>query len=204
MARGGLSIQSGAASTAATGSGGAGTNASAPPRFALGPLAFAVELEALEAWLDAARPGDTFEYAHGRCAPQTAPAFRRAGELGRGGAVQLSQRREGQTFHYLATRLAPVQDAPGEAVPPARSASLPETPEERVLLQLRRAANLGMVCPTNAELARACGLKDAAAASYRVRQLVRWGWIRVEDNGPNARRIVTICQTGKRTVEGRL
>ncbi|WP_447727255.1 hypothetical protein [Sphingomonas koreensis] len=93
------------------------------------------------------------------------------------------------------------------AAPPIERHAAPVQEDEladRVLRRLRRAANLGLVCPTNAELARDCGLKDADAASYRLRKLIGNKLIRVDDQGPNARRIVTIIESGRSTVAGAL
>ncbi len=192
------------------------THAAAPdaPRYQIGPIAFAIELDALEAWLDSAPVGDRIVYAHGRAAPSKAAAFVRAGELGRARLLRLhNRRRPDGDWEWLAIRCAaPDADDAPDAVraPLARADAMHETVEARVLRVLRVAANIGTVCPTNAEIAQACGLlrrdgaPDPDAASYRVRKLVAAGAIRIEDFGPTQRRIVTICGSGAKTVAGAL
>lgn len=75
--------------------------------------------------------------------------------------------------------------------------------ERRVLKLLLAAANRGLPCPTNAAIARAVGLRDDVAASYRVRRLQQRGLIRVEvPSDPRRLRIVTIVASGKATPAG--
>lgn len=88
----------------------------------------------------------------------------------------------------------------GCAVPDAER----EERMDAILRAFRRAANMGMVAPTNGELAKSLGLKDGEAARYLVNLLVRAGAIKVSDQGPRARRIVTIVATGRETKPGRL
>jgi DNA-binding Lrp family transcriptional regulator len=73
-----------------------------------------------------------------------------------------------------------------------------------VLRLLAQAASKGLPCPTNAELAKRIGLKDAVAASYRVRRLVQSGAIVVEEPSPSERRVVTIVATGAQTRRAQL
>ena len=97
---------------------------------------------------------------------------------------------------YYAVRIS----APIAQPTPAPAVEINEDdPTELVLRAIRRAANLGLACPTNASLATSCGLKDAAAASYRIRCLVQSGQLRIEDQGPGKPRIATIVGTGKQT-----
>lgn len=57
---------------------------------------------------------------------------------------------------------------------------------------LAKAVRRGEPCPTNEEIAAACGLTGKLAASYRVRKLVALGKISIEDHSPYGRRVVTI------------
>lgn len=77
------------------------------------------------------------------------------------------------------------------------------TVERRLLKLLMVAASRGLPCPTNAAIARAVGLPDDNAASYRLRRLQQRGLIRVEVSAdPRRLRIVTIVASGKTTPAG--
>lgn len=77
------------------------------------------------------------------------------------------------------------------------------TAERRILKLLLAAANRGLPCPTNAAIARAVGLPDGDAASYRLRKLAARGLIRVTVPGdPRLHRVVTITASGKSTRAG--
>ncbi len=173
--------------------GGSTLTASQPP--------LAVEAEQLDQWVSTALPGDRCIYATGPELPREAPAVSLARTMANVGLVTLTTQAVAGGRNFIAIRCAidPNRpDAPRHA--PVREDDL----AEKVLARLRRAANLGHVCPTNAELARDCGLKDADAASYRIRKLIAARKIRVEDHGPNTRRVVTIVSTGRRTIPGAL
>lgn len=167
------------------------------PAFSIGPLAYALSISDFAAWVERAPVGARIVYAHGSVPPRGEPAWALAGALETAGRVTLTAARDGGVTEWIATKLAA---GPGAAA----AAPIEDAAAERVLARLRRAANLEQVCPTNAELAEACGLKDADAASYRIRKLIRERRIRVEDQGPRARRIVTIVATGRSTVAGGL
>ncbi len=168
--------------------------------FPCGPLSFAIEAGVLRAWLLGAEPGDEIVYATGPVVPKSADVVLLVRELTEEGLLRTHQRRAGKTFEYFAVKRVPHADP----LPPIRH-PLPRGDDDadaRVLRMLCRAANFAQVCPTNVELAQACGLPDAFAASYRVRKLINAGAIRVEDQGPKMRRIVTILASGQRTVAG--
>lgn len=77
------------------------------------------------------------------------------------------------------------------------------TVERRVLKLLLTAAAKGLPCPTNAAIARAVGLSDGIAASYRLRRLVARGLIRVAvPDDPRLHRVVTIVANGQSTKGG--
>lgn len=170
------------------------------PTFKIGPLAMAIPVSDLEAFARDAAPGDQILYASGRMPPYGTATWLLAGELGRAGSLHLKQRRTGDGNEYIAEK------RPGGV---AAAQPVPEAPrydgvDEDLLALLKRCANLGQVCPTNAEIRAAFDLKDTAAASYRMRKLVQAGEIRVLDHGPTERREVTIIETGKTTIRGKV
>jgi hypothetical protein len=172
--------------------------------FKLGPLSTAIDAGELEAWAAGAEPGAVKVYCEGPMLLQAAASVLLARELYEEGLVRLHFRRSPKGFQYYALRQVP----PVEPVTPKRVAvPVPDDQDdhdEAVFRLLKRRANLGQPCSTNAEIATEIGLPNADAASYRVRKLHAAGLIRVEDRGPNERRIVTIVETGKRTVPGAL
>ena len=172
------------------------------PSYSVGPLSFAIEADVLEAWLMGAETGDEIVYATGPALPQSAAAVVLARALSEDGLVRTHLRRVGRSFEYFAVKRSPDPNPPA----PIRHAAPrgDDDADTRVLRALCRAANLGQMCPSNAELAKLCGLSDPDAASYRVRKLIQAGAIRSEDQGPNRRRIVTIVASGMKTVPGAL
>ena len=77
-----------------------------------------------------------------------------------------------------------------------------ETKEGRVFLMLVRAANLGLPCPSNTQLAEANGLRDADAARYCVDVLERDGRIERKLSGAGrSHRRIRIVETGKWTAD---
>ncbi len=77
-----------------------------------------------------------------------------------------------------------------------------ETADGKVYLALVRAANMGMPCPTNAQLAEIAGLPDADAARYRVKLLNQAHLIKVELSGAGRSfRRVLITETGRWTAD---
>lgn len=169
-------------------------------RFQAAPLATFADEAALAAWIDAAAPEDCAIYATGPALPQQHPTVRMVQTLTDRGVlrVHVKRRVDGRGFDFLAFKRAaePVRSAP----PPARG----EAKQARVLTLLTQRAAAGGVMPSNGELARACGLKNADAARYQLEKLTARGEIRIEDFGPNERRCVTIVATGQTTKRGRL
>lgn len=76
----------------------------------------------------------------------------------------------------------------------ARDALWLDTPEGRVFLAIEQAAEAGLTCPSNAELAEAAQLRDADAASYRLRKLEDAGRVRVR-HGAGGRVVSIIGST---------
>ena len=161
-----------------------------------------IAADALESWADNAEPGQRITYASGPAELPEHPTFVLAGSLRRQGAVitHIKRRDDGGGFDFLAVRRA--RDVAEQV---RNTATVDDDDLDQIVLrELRRCASLQWACPTNAELARRCGLKDALQASYRMRKLIEAGHILVEGRGPMQRRIVTIVATGKQTVPGAL
>lgn len=169
------------------------------PRTSSSPESWAIDVPAFDRWVAGARPGQRMLYARGEHIPRHEPAWAHARELSDDKVITLTSGRdpENKRIHcYYAVRIA----APIAQAVTAPAVEVNEAdPTALVLRAIRRAANLGLPCPSNASLATSCGLKDAAAASYRIRCLVQSGDLRVEDQGPGKPRIATIVGTGKRT-----
>lgn len=175
------------------------------PRFSIGPLAMAIELAALEAWLDAAAPGDQIIYASGPALPRSADAVVRVRALIEARRVTAFTARRGGITDFIAQRRAdPVRVAAGDGAIGGAVAGVGADNQAAVLRMIRRAINLGKPCPTNAEIAAACGLPNADAASYLFRKLVRDGVIISTDHGPRMRRVVRVAGGGKSTPEAPL
>jgi hypothetical protein len=127
---------------------------------------------------------------------QTAALARKSAEKG---LITLQQQRSPASrgaYDYIAkrTHLSVIAAAP----PPPREDSL--SPELRLLLDhLSRRADQGAPCLSNRGIARACGLKDAEAARYRLRQLRSAGAIIVAPVPVEPGRVITIVETGART-----
>lgn len=161
---------------------------------------FAVTVEEFDAWVARAEPKDALIYASGAEIPRAAPAWKHAMALVDDGMITLTyQRAEAGITEYLAIRLT-TSDAPTVVATPAIEPD--ETnPAELVLRELRRAASFKLPCPSNAVIAQRCGLSDAAAASYRIRQLVAAKRITIESQGPGEPRVATIIASGKTTAK---
>ncbi len=162
-------------------------------RFAIGPLCWGIAVQDFARWLETARAGARIIYAGGPVLPRDMAVYHAVKAALDAGRVSTHQARENGACVYIAERL------PEPAA--AASAPFPEpgSVAARMLEILRQTAARALPCPTNSVLAIALHLKDAEAARYVFGQLVRAGLIAVENRGPKARRIVTICATGGRT-----
>lgn len=165
----------------------------------LGAQAMTIPASVLEAFARDGAPGARITYAQGRDEPRTAATWLLAGELAQAGWLRLFRQRTPGGFEFLAEK----RDR-GDIGAAAPRAVMPDAADDALLAMLRRAANFDQPCPTNVEIAAALNLKDAVAASYRMRKLIQLGAIRVTDHGPKERREVTIAETGKSTPRGKL
>lgn len=155
-------------------------------------------------WCEGAQPGESITYCRG--ARLSADAAVVPVEMARVGVVELVQRRlSSGDLAYIAQRRSDAFVRPGDAGRVRRRVSSPGTSparravERQLYRMLVRTANHHLPCPDNGAIARLLGLRDALAASYRMRRLVAAGLIVVEQGAPGARRVVTIVASGART-----
>ncbi|WP_278983233.1 winged helix-turn-helix domain-containing protein [Sphingobium yanoikuyae] len=161
----------------------------------------------LDNWAARALPGEDVVYSTGARPGEAIGAAVR--QLHAAGLVTMTSKRlDGRLRHIVQRLPAPrASQQLRKPVPRGRFTVASDDAKRtmRAVLQvLRRAAKRGEPCPTNAEIARIVGLKDAAAASYRVRRLVKGGAIVVEEPSPLERRVVTIAATGAQTRRAKL
>lgn len=176
------------------------------------PTTSAAPAQAVEHWAKAARPGERFVYFTGPALVRSLPVVDAVERLKMLGEVLTVQQRRGpHLFDYLVIKRRNVEPPPlsaaavgarGSSVsrpghPTGASQSLSDDLED-LMAVLRRHANLGRECPSNAELARLAGLKDAESARYRLAQLATCGRIAVR-TPPQGPRVVTIVSSGRST-----
>ena len=141
-----------------------------------------IPVEALERWLAIAEPGSSIVYYSGYSLPRGSKAIAYLRALSDAGEINFCQRRRdgGGGSDYVAQRCGePVPDPAGfgtnaEFFKPRRRERDDDAQfaaQEAILRQLRRAANFGLVCPSNSELARLAGLGTRNQAAYQIRKL---------------------------------
>lgn len=185
--------------------------ASSEPRFVLGPLTLYAEIGVMEAWLENAAPGDELRYATGPALGREAPAGQLARQWAEEGEVMLFQRRPGpgKPLEYVARRKEPPVKPRASRALPGRQARpllpLPqdfaESDEGRMLALLTEAAEAGVACPSESELARRLELNSRRRAQYLINRLMRASLIRVQSSTSFHGRVVTIVATGKKTAD---
>ncbi|WP_408585944.1 hypothetical protein [Novosphingobium sp.] len=158
----------------------------------------------LEEWFARAKAGDKAIYARGAMLDPRHDVPRLVRDWQATGEVNPCQGRDesGSGFVYWVQRCRPVMrdgDAGGRV---AVGDDFRETADGKIFLTLVRAANLGMPCPSNAQLAEVAGLRDADAARYRLKLLAEAGRIEVKLSGAgrNFRR-VRIVESGRWTAD---
>lgn len=172
------------------------------PTFTL-QLAMAAPVEALEAWLADAAPGNKAVYAHGVDLPREAAAVQLVRRWADAGTVTLTSQRDPadpRQMQWLVVRLG---ERPGAG--PACSAGAPNERTRvecaELLSALRHAALCNLPCPSNTALARKLqlgrGERGRSRAQYLIGQLVAEGAIRVAGHGRNHPRVVTITAKGR-------
>lgn len=154
-------------------------------------------VDALDAWMRRAAPGEEFAYCEA-AEPIRGETWSRAGELAQLGYVRTHhRRREGGGYVYFAVRTA---KRVAGAIDPVQAA-LADPATDTILRELKRAANLGLPCPSDAELMRKAGLTMRQQAGNRVRKLIDLKLIEstLAYEGGVPTRVVKIIATGKET-----
>lgn len=151
----------------------------------------------LDAFVRRAAPEQRFTYCE---APDLirSETSARVNELAAEGLVRPHRtRRQGGGWEFYVVRTRKGMAARPDPV----SAALADAPTDLIFRALKRAANLGMPCPTDTELARKAGLNSRDQAQWRVRKLIDLGLIQstLAYEGGVPSRVVTIMATGKFT-----
>jgi hypothetical protein len=151
----------------------------------------------LEAWMRRAQANEEFVYCEA-LEPIRGETWARVRELTQAGYIRPHERKRaggGKIFFAVRTR----RQISVAADPVQAGLSDPAT--DAVFREFKRAANLDLACPSDADLARRCGLASRDAAQHRVRKLIALKLIasEVAYEGGVPTRVVTICATGKRT-----
>lgn len=180
-------------------------------RFRLGPLCrWVMPLGDFDAWVSAALHGETVVYAKGQALARGSATVVLVRELVSAGmlmhlpqAVRPDPETGARETYWSCARVR----RDGAAAPVPSPNLSPEGERDAEVLDaiyraFKRAAQLGLVAPTNGELAKSLDLTGPERARYLVKKLITAGLIRVADQGPRARRIVTITDTGRETVPG--
>ena len=158
----------------------------------------------LEGWFDRARGGDRHVYARGPALnPRHEVSLLVRDWIATGEATPVQARDPAsRELMYFVVRCRP-QPADGAARRVQVDEDWRETAEGRMFLALVRAANMGQRCPSNAELARASGLRDADAARYVLyEKLQKAGRVEILPNaGARGGRVIRIVETGRVTAE---
>jgi hypothetical protein len=148
-------------------------------------------LHVLDAWWRTAGPGDEFIYCEAIEPIRNDETWRRAGELAREGFLRTHERlRAGGGKQYYAVRTSKRFERQADPI----EAALADPATDLIFRALKRAANLGLACPSDTDLARAAGLDQRQKAQWRVRRLIDLELISSEvvyDSGVPSR-VVTI------------
>jgi hypothetical protein len=167
-----------------------------------GGQALYVGLDVLEEWHAQARAGQRTIYVRGVPDPNHA-VMKLVREWLATGEATSAQGRDPESREpiYYVVRCRPQAVDGG-----AQRASIPEewreTPDGKIFVALVRAANMGLPCPSNAELAGIGGLRDGDAARYVLRKLERAARVEVKLSGPGrSYRRVRIIETGRMTAD---
>jgi hypothetical protein len=130
--------------------------------------------EAMDAFVRMGATGNEFIYAEAPEEPRNQACWSKAAELGRGGLVRTHQRRRpgGGWQFYLVRTSKPL---PRETSPEEKALS--DRATAAIFVQLKREANLGLPCSSNAELARLAGLSMRQQAGNCLRKLIDAGLV---------------------------
>jgi len=164
---------------------------------------------AIRTWAANAEPGASIVYARGAALPASA-GVDLVRSLAQAGAVAPVRRKMPHGFDFIAQRTRSpfaLQSAVSRLSrgPVRRARKVSTKTECRALYRiLKKCAAEARVCPTNAELAKALGLKDAKTVSNRLLRVVAAGLVKFTDFGPNERRVALIVESGAQTPRGAL
>lgn len=157
----------------------------------------------LEEWFARARAGERHVYARGPGLDGRHEVPMLVRDWIATGEATASQGRDPATRDciYFVTRCRPQPADDGARRRVSVDDEWRETAEGKVYLALVRAANFGMECPTNGDLAKAAGLRDADAARYVLyEKLVKGGHVEILPTaGTRGQRVVRIMATGQLT-----
>jgi len=167
-----------------------------------------VDIGQLEEWFAGAAAGQQAIYGTGPSGIPSHPVQQLVNEWARTGEiVKLPNVRLGPgMWRYALQRARPqsraAADERGRKTRVSVDEAWRETEAGRIYMALVRAANLGLPCPTNAQLAEAAHLRDADAARYRVKLLGEEGLIELAHSGAGrCFRRVKIVETGRWTAD---
>lgn len=160
----------------------------APPRH-FAARCFVAPLADFEQFVRVAKPGEQMTIAHGLEPPRSEAVWLKSIDYVAAGLIVVRHVRSRLGYDYVATRCARVFDAQDDLPlfglgSRARNAVDHET-EDSVLQFVARIARRGAPLPSNADIARECGLRSADAARYRLRRLQERGLIQIESNSPD-------------------
>lgn len=158
----------------------------------------------LEEWFARAKAGAQVIYARGPMLDPRHDVPRLVRDWIATGEVNPKQRRDesGQGFVYWVERCRPVMREGESGGRVAVGDDFRETADGKIFLTLVRAANLGMPCPSNAQLAEVAGLREPDQARYLVKKLAEAGRIEVKLSGAGRSfRRVRIVESGRWTAD---
>lgn len=155
--------------------------------------------DAVNQWLDKARPGDTLVYARGGARPQPGAGVKAVQKAFDEGRVTFKQLRHGDfDYSFIAERKADPSRPPAQSRINQRRISEDDDEIAMLMAVLRRRANRGLPMGTNRELGEDIGGVGPARVAYLLRKQIGAERITVEAVGIGVR-VCTILATGKRT-----
>lgn len=169
----------------------------APRHFAA--RCFVAPLADFEQFVRAAKPGDRMTIAQGLEPPRCEAVWLKSIDYVTAGLIDVRHVRSRLGYDFIAVRREGVFP-PDDPMPLFESGmrsrnAVDHEAEDSVLQYVARIARRGAPLPSNAEIARECGLRSGDSARYRLRQLQKRGLIKVESNShdPCVPRSVRLC-----------
>ena len=164
--------------------------------FFVGPQKLAT-VDDLDAFVRRAEPEESFVWCE---APEQLPGLTKARVtelIGEGLVRNHALKRAGGGYEFTVFRTAKRLSAKADPV----AIALADPATDTIFRALKRAANLGLACPSDTELARLAGFALRQSAQQRVRKLIELKLIEstVAHEGGVPTRVVTIVETGRAT-----